>query len=347
MLTHARPATCPSPGSMGEDWMGRRISEDERKELQRFLGGQNLAELAKGINSQPKDLGLEADPACELRPKDEEYRAKLWEYLTEEYQAKREGYYLKLVAYIILASIVGRSTKEIQRELKDNSIMWSYNNVDEMIFRWRAALAQGWPDDLGERLSGIAAAGRGSLRDRRNDVECTLLDGRKKAISLDKLVEPSYGSLDTSPDEVLYRSQYGEWILVSESINWVTGEHSIEAKELTPAQAHTWFWKNQIDLPDSLEGIDPHDMDPGEKKASDLTPEEKNERVRNYLDKHSRATSAEIATKTGIPEQTVRCTLAWKTRPTKGKGEPQRKEPSSLIRSLRRQQTRRLSTLPR
>ena len=260
-------------------------------------------------------MGLEADPACELRPKDEEYRAKLWEYLTEEYQAKREGYYLKLVAYIILASIVGRSTKEIQRELKDNSIMWSYNNVDEMIFRWRAALAQGWPDDLRERLSGISAAGRGSLRDRRNDVECTLLDGRKKAISLDKLVEPSYGSVDASPDEVLYRSQYGEWILVSD-----------EARELTPIQAHAWFWKNQIDLPDSLQGIDPHDMDPSEKKASDLAPAEKNERVRNYLDKHPRATSAEIATKTGVPEQTVRRTLAWKTRPTKGKVEPQRKE---------------------
>ena len=289
------------------------ISGDRRDELQRFLGGQSLAELARGINSQPKDLALEVDP--ELQKNDEECRAKLLEYPTEECQAKREEYYLKLVAYIILASTVGRSTREILRDLRGSDIMWSYNNVDEMIFRWKAALAQGWPDDLRERLSGISAAGRGSLRDRRNDVECTLLDGRKKAISLDKLVEPSYGSVDASPDEVLYRSQYGEWILVSD-----------EARELTPIQAHAWFWKNQIDLPDSLQGIDPHDMDASEKKASDLTPEEKNERVRNYLIKHSMATSALIATKTGIPEQTVRCTWAWKTRPTKGKVEPQRKE---------------------
>ena len=131
---------------------------------------------------------------------------------------------------------------------------------------------------LRERLSGIAQCAPGSLRDRRNDVECTLLNGRKKAISLDKLVEsgaPWYGSVDTSPDEALYRSQYGEWFLVFESINWGTGQCSTEARELTPAQAHAWFWENQINLPDSLKGIDLHDMDPSEKKGSDLTSAEK------------------------------------------------------------------------
>ena len=109
-------------------------------------------------------------------------------------------------------------------------------------------------------------------------MKCTLLNGRKKAISLDKLVEsgaPRYGSVDTSPDEALYRSQYGEWILVSEPIDWGTGKCSIEARELTPAQAHAWFWENQINLPDSLKGINLHDMDPSEKKGSDLTSAEK------------------------------------------------------------------------
>ena len=179
---------------------------------------------------------------------------------------------------MILANIDGCSTKEIQRALNEHNIMLSYKNLDEMIFRWRKAQAEGWPDDLRERLSGIAQCAPGSLRDRRNDVECTLLNGRKKAISLDKLVEsgaPWYGSVDTSPDEVLYRTQYGEWILVSEPIDWGTGKCSIEARELTPAQAHAWFWENQIDLPDSLKGIDLHDMDPSEKKGSDLTSAEK------------------------------------------------------------------------
>ncbi len=41
------------------------------------------------------------------------------------------------------------------------------------------------------------------------------------------------------------------------------------------ALAHAWFWENQIDLPDSLKGIDLHDMDPSEKKGSDLTSAEK------------------------------------------------------------------------
>ena len=131
---------------------------------------------------------------------------------------------------------------------------------------------------LRERLSGIAQCAPGSRRDPQNDVEYTLLNGRKKAISLDKLAKsgaPWYGSVDTSPDEVLYRTQYGEWILVSEPIDWGTGKCSIEARELTPAQAHAWFWENQIDLPDSLKGIDLHDMDPSEKKGSDLTSTEK------------------------------------------------------------------------
>ncbi|MGO9598364.1 MAG: hypothetical protein ACLP7Q_10275 [Isosphaeraceae bacterium] len=250
--------------------MGRKISGDrgdERKELERFLGSQSLDDLAKGIKSQPRDLGLEADPAHEREirnqnPKDEDYQAKLWEYhnrLTEDYQATLKQYHLKLVAHIILASTVGRSTDEIRRELNSIGIMLCYNVIDEMIFRWRAALAQSWPDDLGERLGGIAEAGPGSLRDRRNDVECTLLSGRKKTISLDKLVESGevwYGSLDVSPHEVLYRSQYGEWILVSEPIHWGTGEYSIEARELTSAQSHAWFCENQIDLPDLLKGVD-------------------------------------------------------------------------------------------
>ena len=201
MPTHTRPVICPSPGNKGEDWMGT-LSGDHGKELQRFLGGGNLADLAKGINSQPKDLGLEADPAYEqeLRkqnPKDEEYRAKLWEYrnrLTEAYQAQINEYYFKLVAHIILASIVGRSTREIQRKLKDNGIMWSYNNVDEMIFRWKAAaLAQGWPDDLRERLSGIAAAGPGSsaIAGMTWNALCWMV-GRKLFLLISWLKPPSF-----------------------------------------------------------------------------------------------------------------------------------------------------------
>ena len=239
-----------------------------------------------GINSQPKDFGLEADPGYEkeLRkqnPKDDEYQAKLVEYhnrLTEDYRAKLEEYHLKVAAHIILADIVGQPIEEIQRALNEHNVMLSYRNLDEMILRWRKAQAEGWPDDLRERLSGITQCAPGSLRDRRNDVECTLLNGRKKAISLDKLVEsgaPWYGSVDTSPDEALYRSQYGEWFLVFESINWGTGQCSTEARELTPAQAHAWFWENQINLPDSLKGINLHDMDPSEKKGSDLTSAEK------------------------------------------------------------------------
>ena len=153
-------------------------------------------------------------------PKDDEYQAKLVEYrnrLTEDYRAKLEEYHLKVAAHIILADIVGQPIEEIQRGLYEHNVMLSYRNLDEMIFRSRTAQAEGWPDDLRERLSGIAQCAPGSLRDRRNDVECTLLNGRKKAISLDKLVEsgaPWYGSVDTSPDEALYRSQYGEWFLV-------------------------------------------------------------------------------------------------------------------------------------
>jgi hypothetical protein len=266
--------------------MFRRISGDRvdpRKELQQFLGGQSLADLAKGIQSQPSDLRLEPDPAHEreLRnqnPKNEDYQAKLWDYhnrLAEEYQATRKEYHLKLVAYIILASTVGRSTDEIRRELNSNGIMLAYRVIDEMIFRWRAALAQSWPDDLRERLGGIAEAGPGSLHDRRNDVECTLLSGRKKTISLDKLVESGevwYGSLDMSTHEVLYRSQYGEWILVSETIHWGTGEYSIEARELTSAQSHAWFRENQIDLPDSLKGLEPVGFrDPAKDSSDPLT----------------------------------------------------------------------------
>ena len=261
-------------------------SVKERGELQGFLGNVSLSDLAKGINSQPKDFGLEADPGYEkeLRkqnPKDDEYQAKLVEYhnrLTEDYRAKLKEYHLKVAAHIILADIVGQPIEEIQRALNEHNVMLSYKNLDEMILRWRKAQAEGWPDNLRERLSGIAQCAPGSRRDRQNDVECTLLNGRKKAISLDQLAESGevwHGNLDTSPDEVLYRTQYGEWILVSEPIDWGTGKCSIEARELTPAQAHAWFWENQIDLPDSLKGIDLHDMDPSEKKGSDLTSAEK------------------------------------------------------------------------
>ena len=71
------------------------------------------------------------------------HRAKLWEYhnrLTEEYQATRKEYHLKLVAHIILASTVGRLTDKIRRELNSNGIMLCYSVIDEMIFRCRAAL---------------------------------------------------------------------------------------------------------------------------------------------------------------------------------------------------------------
>ena len=244
-------------------------SGKERGELQRFLGNVSLSDLAKGINSKPEDFGLQVEGCDEL---------ELRERKSEDYRAKLEEYRLKITAHVILANIDGCSTKEIQRALNEHNIMLSYKNLDEMIFRWRTAQAEGWPDDLRERLSGIAQCAPGSRRDRQNDVECTLLNGRKKAISLDKLAEsgaPWYGSVDTSPDEVLYRTQYGEWILVSEPIDWGTGKCSIEARELTPAQAHAWFWENQIDLPDSLKGIDLHDMDPSEKKGSDLTSAEK------------------------------------------------------------------------
>jgi len=244
-------------------------SGKERGELQRFLGKVSLSDLAKGINSKPEDFGLQVAGCDEL---------ELRERKSEDYRAKLEEYWLKITAHVILANIDGCSTKEIQRALNEHNIMLSYKNLDEMIFRWTKAQAEGWPDGLRERLSGIAQCAPGSRRDRQNDVECTLLNGRKKAISLDKLAEsgaPWYGSVDTSPDEVLYRTQYGEWILVSEPIDWGTGKCSIEARELTPAQAHAWFWENQIDLPDSLKGIDLHDMDPSEKKGSDLTSTEK------------------------------------------------------------------------
>jgi hypothetical protein len=244
-------------------------SGKERGELQRFLGNVSLSDLAKGINSKPEDFGLQVEGCDEFEVRERK---------SEDYRAKLEEYRLKITAHVILANIEGCSTKEIQRVLNEHNIMLTYKNLDEMIFRWRKAQAEGWPDDLRERLSGIAQCAPGSLRDRRNDVECTLLNGRKKAISLDKLAESGevwHGNLDTSPDEVLYRTQYGEWILVSEPIDWGTGKCSIEARELTPAQAHAWFWENQIDLPDSLKGIDLHDMDPSEKKGSDLTSAEK------------------------------------------------------------------------
>jgi len=244
-------------------------SGKERGELQRFLGNVSLSDLAKGINSKPEDFGLQVAGCDEL---------ELRERKSEDYRAKLEEYWLKITAHVILANIDGCSTKEIQRALNEHNIMLSYKNLDEMIFRWRTPQAEGWPDGLRERLSGIAQCAPGSLRDRQNDVECTLLNGRKKAISLDQLAESGevwHGNLDTSPDEVLYRTQYGEWILVSEPIDWGTGKCSIEARELTPAQAHAWFWENQIDLPDSLKGIDLHDTDPSEKKGSDLTSAEK------------------------------------------------------------------------
>jgi len=214
-------------------------------------------------------IGLQVEGCDELEVRERK---------SEDYRAKLEEYRLKITAHVILANIDGCSTKEIQRALNEHNIMLSYKNLDEMIFRWTKAQAEGWPDDLRERLSGIAQCAPGSRRDRQNDVECTLLNGRKKAISLDKLAEsgaPWYGSVDTSPNEVLYRTQYGEWILVSEPIDWGTGKCSIEARELTPAQAHAWFWENQINLPDSLKGINLYDMDPSEKKGSDLTSAEK------------------------------------------------------------------------
>ncbi len=244
-------------------------SGKERGELQRFLGNVSLSDLAKGINSKPEDFGLQVEGRDEFEVRERK---------SEDYRAKLKEYRLKITAHVILANIDGCSTKEIQRALNEHNIMLSYKNLDEMIFRWRTAQAEGWPDDLRERISGIAQCAPVSLRDRQNDVEYTLLNGRKKAISLDQLAESGevwHGNLDTSPDEVLYRTQYGEWILISEPIDWGTGKCSIEARELTPAQAHAWFWENQINLPDSLKGIDLHDMDPSEKEGSDLTSAEK------------------------------------------------------------------------
>ena len=126
-------------------------SGKERGELQRFLGKVSLSDLAKGINSKPEDFGLQVEGCDELEVRERK---------SEDYRAKLEEYWLKITAHVILANIDGCSTKEIQRALNEHNIMLSYKNLDEMIFRWTKAQAEGWPDDLRERLSGIAQCGR-------------------------------------------------------------------------------------------------------------------------------------------------------------------------------------------
>ena len=116
-------------------------SGKERGELQRFLDNVSLSDLAKGINSKPEDFGLQVEGCDEFEVRERK---------SEDYRAKLEEYRLKITAHVILANIDGCSTKEIQRVLNEHNIMLSCKNLDEMIFRWRAAQAEGWPDDLRE-----------------------------------------------------------------------------------------------------------------------------------------------------------------------------------------------------
>jgi hypothetical protein len=72
--------------------------------------------------------------------------------------------------------------------------------------------------------------------------------------------------------------------------------------------------QSSVTPPETLRGITVHDLDLAEKEVCDLTPAEKNALVKRELDKNPRATSREIARKTGIPDQTVRRMPAWEGR---------------------------------
>jgi hypothetical protein len=265
---------------MTDEWTAQ--SSDGRgdmyEELQRFLGGQNLADLAKGIKSQPEDFGLKVKECDELEVRERK---------SEDYRAKLEEYRLKIAAYVILADIHGEPIKAIQRDLNRHSIKLSYRTVDEMVYLWRGCEGKSLCDDLKQRLRYVAGLVVGhfgfTLPDRENDVQCMFLSGQKESVSLDWLAESAevlYGRVDVSPDDILYRTQYGEWILVSEPIDWETGEYSIEVREITPAQARAWCWKNRLSLPDSLKGVAPH----GPNSSDDRAMREDSEETRSPQD---------------------------------------------------------------
>jgi len=56
-----------------------------------------------------------------------------------------------------------------------------------------------------------------------------------------------------------------------------------------------------------------------EPEPDEESPEEKNRRVREYLERHPTATSSDVGKKLGYPEQTVRHMAAWKERLGKDK----------------------------
>jgi hypothetical protein len=66
------------------------------------------------------------------------------------------------------------------------------------------------------------------------------------------------------------------------------------------------------------------------------THEEKNQKVRDYLSKHPRATSGKIGKALGYPEKTVRGLTAWKVRAGKdgSKGKPKTAKERSLTRGM-------------
>jgi hypothetical protein len=233
----------------------------ERDELQAIRGNESLEQIAEALrlgsatpSSEPKgddSHAIRGETKRRMLALEKKPRLKKEPVLTPEDKLR-----LKIVAHIILRHSAGHPAKEIQQELNQNGIMYSYKLVDEMISRWEPVEGLVEAGGLQAKLMQIGERRVSVFRDRTNDITCKLLSGQSPTRLLDHLLRTSqvWRSGDLSRrHEVLCYTQYGEWILVTEpaQLEGLKRENVTEARELSPAQAVRWFCDNQISLPET------------------------------------------------------------------------------------------------
>lgn len=127
-------------------------------------------------------------------------------------------------------------------------------------------------------------------------------------------------------NQLLYETEDGRFVLVFSSANLDATPPPWLDRELSPQEASLWFIVQNLLLPEPLKPVpirDPSEdpssrLNPGWKPSKrghlpkNATVEEKTQILKDYMDKHPKATAEQAYRATGIPVGTIRNHFVWK-----------------------------------